>query len=214
MPCGPRPDASRRISKDRPSVVRCRRVHSRCDISAAASEQAEPPLIHVPSPRFSTALMAYSSPTLHVCCNVLPTMGFLVFRQFSGCLPTRRSCPPKFSPRAWRSPLAMLEWTDASSPPCLQSVHRAPCLLTLHRNCQPRREGRRRRGSLKAFLQARARAMRLRFQMRQSILPWACCPLLLLPKQSFKGTENVDRRVGYPLRALSVLDHRSFPDDP
>jgi hypothetical protein len=137
VPCGPRPDASPRISKDRPSVVRCRRVHSCCDISAAASERTEPPLLHVPSPRFSTALTAYSSSTLHVCCNVLPTMGFLVFRQFSGCLPTRRSCPPKFSPRSWRSPLAMLEWTDASSPPRLRSVHRAPCLLTLHRNCHP-----------------------------------------------------------------------------
>jgi len=98
----------------------------------AASRWAEPPPICVPSSRFSTALTAFSSPTLHVCCTVLPTMGFLTFRWPRGHLLTRRSCPSKFSPRSWRSSLATLERTDASSPLPFRRVHRAPCLLTLH----------------------------------------------------------------------------------
>lgn len=120
------------FSKERPSVVRCWRVHSRRDIAAAASDRTVPPPNLVPPPRFSTALTAYASPTLPVCFNVLPTLGFLVFCQPLQLRLTRRSCPSKFSPRPWRSSLALLEWTDASSPPCLQDVHRAPCLLTLH----------------------------------------------------------------------------------
>jgi hypothetical protein len=72
-------NASPGISKDRPSVDCSRRVHSRIGISASASEPAEPLLVLVPSSRFSTALTAFSSSTLHVYCTVLPTMGFLVF---------------------------------------------------------------------------------------------------------------------------------------
>ena len=54
--------------------------NSRCPKTAAeASEPAEPPLILVPSSRFSTALTAYASPTLLVCCNELPTMRFTLF---------------------------------------------------------------------------------------------------------------------------------------
>jgi len=67
------------ISKDRLSVVRCWRVHSRGGIAADTSERTEPPFVHVPSPRSCTALTASSSPTLHVCCNVLPTMRSVVF---------------------------------------------------------------------------------------------------------------------------------------
>jgi len=44
-----------RISKDRPFAVCNRRIHSRFDIAAAASEQTEPPFVHVPFHRFFTA---------------------------------------------------------------------------------------------------------------------------------------------------------------
>lgn len=43
------------------------------------SGPAEPPPIHVPSPRFFAALTVYASSTLPVYCNELPTMGFTMF---------------------------------------------------------------------------------------------------------------------------------------
>lgn len=53
----------------------------------AASRRAEPLPVLVPPSRFSTALTAYASSTLHVCCTVLPTMGFLMFRSLFSLSP-------------------------------------------------------------------------------------------------------------------------------
>jgi len=87
------------ISKDRPSAVSNQRVHSRADIAAVASGCTEPPFILVPPSRFFTVLVAFASPTLHVCCAVLPTLGFMMFQQFA-TLPPHHAVPPfeVFSP--------------------------------------------------------------------------------------------------------------------
>lgn len=61
--------------------------------------------------------------------------GFWCFASLLSCRLTSRSCPSKSSPRPWRPRLALLrDEAGASSPPCLQDVHRAPCLLTLRVN--------------------------------------------------------------------------------
>jgi len=87
-PCGPPSDASpgdfqrsplrRALSK---SPLPPRPLHRTflSSIAAVASGLTEPPPVHVPSPRFLTALTAFASPTLPVYCNELPTMGFTVF---------------------------------------------------------------------------------------------------------------------------------------
>jgi hypothetical protein len=82
-PCGKPSAASLGIFQRSPlRRVLCRGVHSR-------GRHRCPPLrddryhrfIHVPSPWFFATLTVSASSTLHVCCTVLPTMGFVVFRR-------------------------------------------------------------------------------------------------------------------------------------
>jgi hypothetical protein len=98
-PCGPSSNASLGISKDRPSVVRCRRVHSRDDIAAGASDETEPPFHLVPPSRFSTALTVFSSPTLHVFATCCQPWGSWCFEQLAKLSP-HQTVPPfeVFSP--------------------------------------------------------------------------------------------------------------------
>jgi len=60
--------------------IHCRRVHSCAPhCYSPLREAANHRVLLVPSPWFFATLTASASSTLHVCCTVLPTMGFVVF---------------------------------------------------------------------------------------------------------------------------------------
>ncbi len=165
LPCGPAQMPLLEISKDRPSVVRCREVHSRIDIAAAASGCAEPPHIHVPPLRFPTVLTAFAFSTLRLFSRRCQPWGCRCFVSPYGVTPHQRVLPFEVFSPSLAVPLVLPccqvrpKQTGASSPPCRQGVHRAPCLLTLRSpSPAPSLGPSRLRGSLKAFLQVRARS--------------------------------------------------------
>ena len=167
----PPSNASPGISKDRPSVVRCRRVHSRCDClplkacfrrfetgRTTACLRSAFTVFHRPDGLrlFDPARLLHRAANHGVPDVSKPLQP----------LPTRRSCPPKFSPRPWLSPSRLRFEVDGcvvttSSPKC------SPNILPSHSSRDgrpllgaPLREDH--RGSLKAFLQVRARSVALR----------------------------------------------------
>lgn len=134
-----------RDAKERPSAVRYRRVHSRARISAPASGSAEPPPFLVPSSRFSSALTAFASSILRVCCNALPAMGFTVFPRLARPLPHRVSSALRSLLPAPSGPPGFHRVGGRTSP--AEAVHRAPCLPILpHRHLPHRCDACRRRG--------------------------------------------------------------------
>jgi len=154
-----------------------------CGIAAVTSGRTEPPFVLVPSPRSLTALTAFASPTLHVCCNVLPTVGFVVFR--AACeavspprVPALRSllpAPSSSPPLSWRS--AGRRHQDRLSPGCSPPAfppHPSPSVRRTHRWASIAGAGVRPSQVSRISSRTGLVAPGTVAGEKRSILPWAC----------------------------------------
>lgn len=118
------------FSKDRPSVVLATPESTPGRHPCGASFGWCLPEHHrVPSSWFSTTSTAFASDAGRVCCNALPTLGFIPFRTACRRLPSCRASFPGMLALPFEAfpPLA----APLASPACRHAVHREPCLLAL-----------------------------------------------------------------------------------